>query len=51
MVLVFGGHVVLTAGQAEIRDGLAGTEGGGHQESGGSQFFRKHPPPNLYIKH
>lgn len=36
-----GGHVVLTAGEAEIRDGLDGTEGGGHLESGRSQFFRK----------
>lgn len=36
-----GGHVVLTAGEAEIRDGLGGTEGGGHLESGRSQFFRK----------
>lgn len=39
------GHVVLTAGKAEIRDGLVGTEGGGHLESGKSQFSRKlHPP-------
>lgn len=47
MVLVggAGAHVVLTAGEAEIRDRLGGTEGGGHLESGRSQFFRKHPPP------
>lgn len=37
--VVFGGRVVLTAGEAEISDG--GTEGGGHPESGQSQFFRK----------
>lgn len=30
-----GGPVVLTAGEAEIRDG---TEGGGHLQSGRSQF-------------
>lgn len=36
-----GGHVVLTAGEAEIRDGLCGTEGGVHLESGRSQFFGK----------
>lgn len=33
--------MVLTAGEAEIRDGLGGTEGGGHLESGRSQFFKK----------
>lgn len=36
-----GGHVVLTAGEAEIRDGLGGTEGGGHLESGRSQFKKE----------
>lgn len=30
-----GGHVVLAAGEAEIR---AGTEGGGHLQSGEGQF-------------
>lgn len=30
-----GGHVVRAAGKAEIR---AGTEGGGHLQSGGGQF-------------
>lgn len=30
-----GGHVVLAAAEAEIR---AGTEGGGHLQSGGGQF-------------
>lgn len=30
-----GGHVVRAAGEAEIR---AGTEGGGHLQSGGGQF-------------
>lgn len=39
--MVLGGHVVLTAGEAEIRDRLGGTEGGGHLKSGRSQFFRK----------
>lgn len=39
-----GGHVDLTAGEAEIRDGLGGTEGGGHLESVKSQFFRKNTP-------
>lgn len=40
VVLVFGGRVVLTAGEAEISDG--GTEGGGHPESGrGCFFFQK----------
>lgn len=39
-----GGHVDLTAGEAEIRSGLGGTEGGGHLESVKSQFFRKKPP-------
>lgn len=38
-----GGHVVRTAGEAEIRDGLGGTEGGGHLESGRSQLFQKTP--------
>lgn len=55
VVLVFGAHVVLTAGQAEISDG--GTEGGGHPESGRSLFFRKsfknkenvQPHPDEYV--
>lgn len=37
VVLVFGGRVVPTAGEAEISAG--GTEGGGHPESGRSRFF------------
>lgn len=53
VVLVFGGRVVLTAGEAEISDG--GTEGGVHPESGRSQFFRKsfknkeNAQPDLYV--
>lgn len=39
----FGGHVVLTAGEAEIRDGHGGTEGRGHLESRRSQFLHKLP--------
>lgn len=38
--------MVLTAGEAEIRDGLGGTEwvGVGHLESGSNQFSRKPHP-------
>lgn len=37
-MVFWGGHVVLTAGEAEIRDRLGGTKGGGNLESGRSQF-------------
>lgn len=48
MLVVLGGHVVLTAGEVEIRDE---TEGGGHLESRRSQFFRKHMSAfKTYIK-
>lgn len=39
-----GGHVDLTAGEAEIRDGLGGTEGGGHLEVCKEPVFQKSPP-------
>lgn len=38
--------MVLTAGEAEIRDG---TEGGGHLQSGRSQFSGNTPPYNRHI--
>lgn len=48
-----GGHVVLTAGEAEIRDGLVGPEGRwglrGHLESWKSQFFSENPSGLLPI--
>lgn len=43
-----GGHVVLTAGGAEIRDRLGGAECGGHLESGRSQFFRNTTSPACF---
>lgn len=42
--------MVLTAGEAEIRDGLGGTGGGGHLDSEKSQFFIK-PTCLFLIKH
>lgn len=38
-----GGHVVLTAGEAEIRDGLGGTEGGGGTWSLEGDSFAEDP--------
>lgn len=42
-----GGHVVWTAGEAEIKNGLGGIEGEGHLQSGRSPFSQKHRPTRL----